>query len=179
MNTTTYLRWSLLIPIVLWALCLPIFVLLNLLPGSENLTDPTAPMDFMGVVGMFVIIYVFGIVIWVFPYVLLAMILFFWSFIGRAQTMLKVFALSPFAMVPLTVAIPSVLFLGASPGGFLGDMGVFKEWMSINLFLAAIALIWGYICVGMGYGLYRLLRHHGLIKDEPPVEYIASVPETA
>jgi hypothetical protein len=121
-------------------------------------------MDFVGAVGIFVILYVFGIIIWIFPYVLLAMILFFWSFIGRAKTMLKVFALSPVAMVALTIAMPSILFL--SPGGFLGSARVFEEWMTISLFLAGIALVWGYFCVVIGYVFYKILQHIGWINDE-------------
>lgn len=177
MSTTTYLRWSLLIPLVLWGLCLPISVILTVLPGSENLMDPTAPMGLIGILDMFVVTYVFGIMIWIFPYVLLAMILFFWSLIGKPKTMLKIFALSPLAMVALTIAMPSILFL--SPAGFLGSARVFEEWMTISLFLAGIALAWGYFCVGIGYVLYRLLRYYGLIKDEVPAAAMLPVQEPA
>jgi hypothetical protein len=30
----------------------------------------------------------------------------------------------------------------------------------------AFSLIWGYVCVGIGFGIYKLLQHLQIIRDE-------------
>jgi hypothetical protein len=81
---------------------------------------------------------------------------------------MKVFALSPLAMAILIVIFVWVLSIGGADGntfssipgtnmeGFLGSYG----WFAI------LALIWGYICVGVGFGIYKLLQHRRIIRDE-------------
>lgn len=176
MRTTTYLRWSLLIPFVVWGLCLLVFLLLGRLQGSDNSIDPIERMSIMDAVSLFLAFYIFGIIIWVIPYLLLGLILFFWSFIGKAQTMIKAFALSPFAMTLLTVAVLIILELGTYSGGVPNSTGRFDSTFgSASLLLAGAAFAWGYICVGIGYALYRLLKRREIIRDEE----ILTAPQSA
>jgi hypothetical protein len=161
MKTTTYLRWSLLIPFVVWGLCLLVFLLISKLPVSDNFMDPIESMSVMDAFSIFLAFYLFGVIVWIFPYLLLALTLFFWSFIGKAQTMIKAFALSPLAMTLLTVAIMIILELGGNWGA-----GFDSNWGGPSLLFAGVALVWGYICVGIGYGLYRFLKRREIIRDE-------------
>lgn len=171
MKTTTYLRWSLLIPFVVWGLCLLLFALMS--EFSRGLLNPIENMGFTDALTLFLASYVFGVIIWIFPYLFLTLILFLWSFIGRARTMLNAFALSPIAMALLTIAVVIIMELGGNSGGVLNNpngtlnrLGGFDNWSSIILVFVGIALVWGYICVGIGYGLYRFLKHREIIRDE-------------
>jgi hypothetical protein len=170
MKTNTYLRWSLLIPFLVWGVSLLIFMVISkfspeAFPGGESL----AAVD---IAILFLAFYVFGIIVWILPYILLALILFFWSFIARTQTALKVFALSPIAMTLLTLAALTLLSFGTSePGTIFSSAGIVdRDFLSLNILGAAFALIWGYICVGIGYGIYRLFQRRQLIRDEANIE---------
>lgn len=182
MKTTTYLRFSLLIPLVVWGICLLFLVLVNAIPetsalavdGSQSITE---------IVFLFLAFYIFGIIVWILPYLLLSLILFFWSFINTAQTALKVkvFALSPLAMMILTVAVLNILTLGTSPDGTLfSSPGIIdQDFISLNLLGAAFALIWGYICVGIGFGIYKLLQRRGMIRDEETAQIASTSDQPA
>ena len=161
MKTTTYLRFSLLIPFLIWGICF----LLMMAIGSASMDQfvPELPDDISFGIAVFFTSYLIGIVFWIFPYLLLSLILFFWSFIGRASTALKVFALSPLAMTLLTVATVIILDLGASGG-------MDPDFFSFIVFVVALVLVWGYICVGIGFGIYKLLRRKQLIQDEERLE---------
>jgi len=117
---------------------------------------------------IFFAFYIFGIIVWIFPYLLLALILFFLSFISRAKTTLKIFTFSPLAMTILTIATLNILALGtAGEGTMLSNPGIIdQDFISLNILGAAFTLIWGYICVGIGYGIYRLLQLRQIIRDQ-------------
>jgi hypothetical protein len=178
MKTKTYLRFSLLLPIVVWGLSVLLFVLMMALP---EVYDP-AQNEALGVVyvgAFFILFYVFGIIIWLFPYILLSLILFFSTYISQARTSLKVFALSPLAMTVLTIAVTIIFtFGGMKEGETLPIPGGFDKYLiGFNLLIGAISLIWGYICVGIGFGIYKLLQRTGIIKDETPAPSIEFVPQ--
>lgn len=173
MKTNTYLRWSLLIPFLVWGVSLLIFMIAGIF---STVAFPVGESLFaVDIALMFLTFYVFGIIVWIFPYILLALTLFLWSFIGKARTALKVFAISPLAMTPLTVATLTILILGTSgESNISSSPGIFNQDLlliiGISLLGAAFALIWGYICVGIGYGIYRFLQKRQLIRDEVRME---------
>lgn len=177
MKTNAYLRFSLLIPFVVWAVCLLIFLVVSAVQIDNPVSDESSTFGMiLALVSMF---YVFGIIIWIFPYLLLALILFFWSFIAQTRTALKVFALSPVAMTLLTLATVNIIMLGTADGGsFLSEPGVIDQgFVGMNVMATVFALVWGYICVGIGYGIYKLLQRRGIIKDEMPAPALSPVPE--
>jgi hypothetical protein len=162
MKTTTYLRWSLLIPFLVWGFCLLFFLGLSALP--ESITS-SAVMNLIALPLMF---YVFGIIGWFLPYLLLAVILLLWSFKGQPRTHLAAFALSPFAMTVLVMIVVSFLSLGNenptfSASNLLQNAGIF---LGTNILFALVSLVWGYICVGTGYGIYKILQRAGFIREE-------------
>jgi hypothetical protein len=138
-------------------------------PGST--ADASGP----GWLTIFSAFYIFGIIVWIFPYLLLSLILFLSSFITEARTALKVFALSPLAMTLLTVATLNLLmFSNMGEAGILSNPAIDQDYMSLNILGAAFTLIWGYLCVGIGFGIYKLLQRRGRIRDEGIIE---SVPQ--
>ena len=161
MKTTTYLRFSLLIPFVIWGICLLVIMVMD--AAFLNRFTPELPGAISVGVAVFFTAYVLGIIFWILPYVLLALILFFSTFISQARMALKVFALSPLAMTLLTLA--TVILMGLSNSGSLD-----QDFSSFILLVIALVLSWGYICVGIGYGIYRLLQRRGTIRDEELIQ---------
>jgi len=162
MKTTTYLRVSLLIPFVIWGICLLLAMAMN--TASLDQFTPKMPEALSIGIAVFFTAYVLGIIFWILPYALLALILFFSTFISQARMALKVFALSPLAMTLLTLA--TVILIELSNSGSLD-----QDFSSLILLATALLLSWGYICVGIGYGIYRLLQRKGIIRDEAPVQF--------
>lgn len=178
MKTLTYLRLSLLIPLVVWLFTVLISVgmeALSLTYDYFNEETPTAISAMLTLVGS----YAFGIILWIFPYILLALILFFWSFLAQPRTALRVFALSPVAMTILTIAVTILFLLGISGGvwGYPVPFPIDANFVGIHIYIGVMAFTWGYLCVGIGYGLYRLLQHLGRIKDDLLLEPAAPLQE--
>jgi uncharacterized membrane protein YciS (DUF1049 family) len=170
MKTAIYLRLSLLIPILVWGGCLLFFLIASTPPINEFVSNQsTTPMTSMFVFFGF---YTFGIVFWFFPYLLLSLILLASSFSTKAGITMKIFALSPIAMTMLTITLLNLVALGTS-----GDSTILsnplvqdQDFISFNMLSLVFSLIWGYICVGIGFGLYKLLRHLRIIRDEENTE---------
>jgi len=161
MKTTTYLRFSLLIPLVIWGICLLVIMAMD--AASLEQFTPKLPEAISVGVAVFFTAYVLGIIFWILPYVLLALILFFSTFISQARVALKVFALSSLAMTLLTLA--TVILIDLSNSSSLD-----QNFSSLVLLAIALVLSWGYICVGTGYGIYKLLQRRGTIRDEEIIQ---------
>jgi hypothetical protein len=98
---------------------------------------------------------------------LLALLLLSWSLIWETRTLIKVYAFSPIAMTLLTLAFVNLLVLFPWGGTVSANLySGFQDFTSVNLFLAVVILTWGYICFGIGIGVYKLLQHLKVIKDE-------------
>lgn len=159
MKTTTYLRYSLLVPFVIWGISL--LAIMTLSATATDQLGPKLPESISMGISIFFIAYALGIIFWIFPYLLLGMILFFTTFIVRARAALTLFALSPLAMTVLTIATVILIDLGNS--GALDQGYAYSYFMG---FVAVLVLGWGYICVGIGYGIYKLLQRRGKIREE-------------
>ena len=173
MKTGTFLRLSLLVPFLVWGICVLCFIILSALePAASELMGSNI---ILGLIFWMVMFYVFGIIGWFLPYGLLSLILMIWSFKSRAQVLMKVFALSPLAMALLIVIFVSITSIGSGSGDSFsyGTTGNFENVFGSNLWFALLALIWGYICVGIGYGLYKLLQRLGWIKVEAATESVS------
>jgi hypothetical protein len=121
-----------------------------------------------GILYLFFAFYVLGIVLWFFPYLLLSLILLALSLFTRAQVMIQGFALSPIAMTVFTMVLMYIL-----PWSYSGNdqnssslLWRDQDFIRFNLVVLAFSLIWGYVCVGIGFGIYKLLQHLQIIRDE-------------
>jgi hypothetical protein len=167
MKTTTYLRLSLLIPFLVWGICvLMVMLFARLGNNGSNLNESTS---FKVLLLWSVLFYVFGIVGWFLPYLLLSLVLLVWSFTSRAEprVLIRVFALSPLAMAIVILFVVNVVPLAAqNPDMFSAvptpDPG---NLIVANLWYMLLALSWGYLCVGIGFSLYSVLQRRGFIKD--------------
>lgn len=178
MKTKTYLRLSLLIPFFVWVICLSIFIIWSALFPNSTGTD--GPEGIVNLVFLPLLFYVIGILGWLLPYLLLALILFGWSFRSRSAVLMKGFALSPLAMTIIILILVNALSIG--DGGWSqfspNPTTTALYGLGFNALFGFLTLFWGYICVAFGYGFYKLLQLGGFIKEEDIIT-IAPVHETA
>jgi hypothetical protein len=163
-KTTTYLRISLLIPFLVWASCALVFFLWDTFePNSIGLDGSSA----MAVIAVLILFYVFGIFVWFLPYVLLCLILLVWSFKSQTPVLMKVLALSPFAMAVLVLATVNLLSFNSGDISmrFSNPAALVENLIGANLLFLILALLWGYICVSIGYGVYKILQRLEFIRD--------------
>lgn len=172
MKTNTYLRLCLLIPFLVWGVCLLLFLVTNVSPDTGGLV--------LRSIAVSMLFYLFGIIGWFLPYLVLVLILLILSFITPARTLIKIFALSPL-MMAVFISLFVLVIMDSSPdastlapelatnaGGFLGS----PVWFGI------LALIWGCVCVGIGLGIYKLLQALHVIRDAS-ILVPAAVPEAS
>lgn len=169
MKTKIYLRLSLLIPFFVWVSCLGIFLIwTTLFPNSRGMDGSGGIVD---IIFLPLLFYVWGIIGWLLPYFLLALILFVWSFRSGNQVLMKAFVLSPLVMTIIILILVNALSIGNegwsmfSPNATTNALYI----LGSNALFAVLTLLWGYICVGIGYGIYRLLQLQGFIKDEAAI----------
>ncbi len=169
MKTKNYLRLSLLIPFLVWLVCLLIFVAWSSL--APNSLGMDGSEGIAGIVLLPLLFYLFGIIGWLLPYLVLALILFLWSFRSQGQILMKAFSLSPLVMTMLVLILVNALSLdngGWTPFSSNPTTNML-DVLGSNALFAGLTLVWGYICVGIGYGVYRILQRYGFIKDEEAI----------
>jgi hypothetical protein len=178
MKTRTYARLTLLIPPGIWVISvLLLFAAFGFFPDFLISDEPSAPI---ASVELLILFYVIGIVYWIIPYLLLSLALLLISFIVTEKVLKVAYLLSPILMasmimivVTTTTIIPGVgLLLMDNPTSTFQDFvwtDALYVIVALYVILAVIviyALIWGYICVGLGFGGYKLLQLFGMIKTE-------------
>lgn len=165
MKTTTFLRLSLLIPFLVWGICVLFFIVLSAADSSGPTTNEST---IMGIMVWAMLFYVFGIIGWFLPYLLLSLVLLVWSFRARAEVLMKVFALSPLAMSALIVIVLSVISASSQDWDMFqaNPLASAENFFASPLWFVILTLLWGYICVGVGFGIYKILQRRGFIKDE-------------
>ena len=167
MKTQTYARISLLIPLLLWVIFLLGEILITVVnPAELRSNEPFTVLDFIELVLSF---YVIGILFWFLPYLLLSSVLLAVSFNSRLDGLKYLFVLSPFAMAILVMLETTIVSL-FSMGGYAllsADFALpYGTIIGFNLMMGILSLVYGYICVGLGFASYKLLQRFGKIKDE-------------
>ena len=171
MKTRTYMRLALLIPLVIWVILLPAVILIYVVFPAD--LGSNGPDTFFGLIELVSSFYVIGILFWFLPYLVLSIGLLFASFRSRLEVLKYLLVLSPFAMAILVMT--EVTIISLSIWGFSLTLAPFPEDIKIStaifllvsiLGLGILALMWGYICVGLGLGSYKILQRFGKIKDE-------------
>lgn len=172
MKTRIYLRVSLLIPLLVWGLSLMFFMFAS----RSQVLAQSQPASIATWLFRFMAFYTFGIIIWIFPYLLLAFILLAMSFRMETQNLFKVFALSPIAMTLITVSLATLIVLSI-PGtgiGLTNPILADQNVLSVGILLMIVSLLWGYVCVGTGFAIYKLLQRQHFIRDEEIVATLQS-----
>jgi len=160
MKPQTLIQLSLFIPYLLWGLS----AIIATVVGSSKYT----PLDTSPIFSMFLYIpmlYAFGIFIWGIPYTLLAIGLGLWSRGKPTQKIIRIFILSP---VILAILISLEMFAFSVNWNDLGA-GISQNSTDFGasiLSLGALALIFGYLSIGVVAGIYKVLTLLKLIKNE-------------
>jgi hypothetical protein len=158
MKTTTYLRLSLLIPFLVWGVCVLLFAITNATPGTGGLVINSIIILFL--------FYVFGIIGWLLPYLLLSLLLLILSFKIRVQTLIKVFALSPIAMAVFIVLFVTLVLGSGDTAAVSPDLATGAgEFFGAPVWFGIVTLVWGYLCVAIGFSIYKLLQRLQIIRD--------------
>ena len=166
MKTSTFARLSLLIPFLVWGICLLLVLLVNALFPDSFSSSETFTLS--SVVGLVLIFYLIGIPFWLVPYLLVALVLLILSFRSRPKVLKTVSILSPFAMAMLVMIELTTLSMNSLESSLptFDLSSISKDSIGAIAMFVIITIFWGYLCVGIGLGLYKLFRHYGIIKDE-------------
>jgi len=144
MKPQTCLRLTLLAPYLLWVVLAGTVILLN---RSSQSMDPGIIYNvFLTAANLYTI----GIVIWLLPYTILALGLWMWSKGKSPEETYRFFAFSPLFMailVALEMGIFSILW---------GGEGVSSDFGGSVLAIAGLAILFGYLIIGMVVGMYKL-----------------------
>jgi hypothetical protein len=167
MKPQTFLRLSLIIPYLLWGISA---IIVAIVSSSKNTAfDSNTIVNILLYIPM---LYAFGVFIWGIPYTLLAVGLGLWSRGKPIQKTLRTFALSPI-MLAILIALEIFAFsfnwrdIGANFSQNSADFGA-----SI-LGMGALAIVFGYLSIGVTAGIYKVLTLLNIIKNENEVLNLA------
>lgn len=153
MKPQTYFRLALLTPYTLWALCALVAYLLS---GQElSATWETVLMP--------VFFYAIGIILWFIPYTLLAIGMWIWS---RKKSVLALFRAALVSPVLLGILMLIEGLLVNLPPSDMAQLA--RELPGQVAFLGGLSLLFGYLCVGIALGIYKLLKARNIIAEETP-----------
>jgi hypothetical protein len=166
MKTKTYARLALLIPLLIWVILIFVELVFNLVIPAD--LRSSEQMTVFGLLEMFIMFYVMGILFWFLPYLVLSIALLLISFTSRLKMLQYLFILSPFAMAILAMLEGTIITL-STRDLFKSSADILSNFIistSFSLMMGILALVYGYICVGIGFGGYKLLQRFGMIVDE-------------
>jgi len=140
-----------LIPYLLWVICAAVMLPLSSQEFSESLNLVLLP----------VIYYLLGIVVWFVPYTILAIGMWFWSKDKPLKSVRTLAMIAPFLFFILAfIEIVAILLpreTSVEPSEYL---------LNLTVQLGAFSLGFGYLCIGIALGIYKLLQTRRLILEE-------------
>jgi len=153
MKPRTYFGLALLFPYILWVICALVAYILS---GQETSTG-------WDILLMPVFFYAIGILIWFIPYTLLAIGLWIWSRNKSVTALFKAAMASPVIFGILMLLEGLLVNLPASDIAQLG-----RELPGQVALLGGLSLLFGYFCVGIMLGIYKILKARKLVAEEIP-----------
>lgn len=153
MKPRTYFGLALLFPYILWAICALIAFTLS---GQETSTG-------WDILLMPVFFYAIGILLWFIPYTLLAIGLWIWS---RNKSVTGLFRAAMAAPVLMGVLMLLEGLLVNLPASDLAQLG--RELPGQIALLGGLSLVFGYVCVGIAWGIFKILKTRKFIAEETP-----------
>jgi hypothetical protein len=166
MKSITFARLSLSIPLLVWVLSTSLVILASALFPEEM--SPGESIDLLAVAAVLMLFYDIGILFWFIPYLILAIVLLLLSFRIQVPMLKYLFALSPvFMAILIMLMVALIAYIPSTDPLMDTDLAyTHLETIGISGLFGIVTLIWGYICVGIGFGLYKALQVVGVTKDE-------------
>lgn len=155
MKPRTFFGIALLTPYILWIISALLAYLLSGLEISSSWNILLMPVMF----------YAIGILLWFIPYTLLAIGLWIWSRKKSVKTLFRAALVSPFLLGFLMIVEGVWVNL---PVDNLSKLA--NELPGQAAMLGILSLFFGYLCVGIAFGVYKVLQARNRIADEstPP-----------
>lgn len=153
MKPRTYFGLALLFPYILWVICALIAFILSGQETSTGWDILLTPVFF----------YAIGILIWFIPYTLLAIGLWIWS---RNKSVTALFRAGMASPVIFGVLMLLEGLLVNLPASDLAQLG--RELPGQVALLGGLSLLFGYFCVGIALGIYKILKTRKFIAEEMP-----------
>lgn len=153
MKTQTFFRLALLFPYGLWIICM---IVIGMTSNLMDVSDTWQALMFPFA------IYALGAFIWFVPYTLLAIGLGFWSRNKSTTALSRAGLLSPLLLFPLLVIEAVVIYLPAD------NAAQILESLQYGALLGGFGLVFGYLCVGVVFGIFKLLQAKQFIAPETP-----------
>jgi hypothetical protein len=154
MKPRTYFGFALLFPYLFWIISMLVTFVLSAQETSEAWNFVLTPFAF----------YALGVILWLIPYTILAIGMWLWSRNKTTSALFKAGVAAPLVFFILMLAEVILVSLPAeSMAGFA------EEMLNQSIFLGILSLVYGYLCVGVALGIFKILQSRNLIaQDEPP-----------
>lgn len=162
MKARTFFKLALAIPYVLWGVCWLIVYVTNQTVWGQ--TEFSGTGSILEILLMIIFYYAFGAIVWFIPYTLLAIGLLVWSRRKSIEDIYKAAVRSPL----LLAALMSLLSIAISIDSG-GIDAILKNALQPFLLFGSFSLIFGYLCVGIAIGLYKLLQSKILPEEQTPL----------
>jgi hypothetical protein len=164
MKTKTYIHLSFLIPYILWFIFLGVATITSRV--SDNASTSTS---FNSIINTITTIYVIGIFLWGIPYTVLAVGLWLWSRSRDLQKTTRVLVFSPFFLAILMMLQTLAFSLNWSDMAN-GYSQLSSDFGASILALGGFSVLFGYLCIGLAAGLYKILKSLNVIsKEDRPI----------
>lgn len=172
MKSQTFFRLALFLPYVLWGICALIVAILGAVDSEWMDREATIVL----LLGWIASIYMIGILFWFIPYTLLAIALWIWSIHRQTGTILRVFVASPLILAVLIILEINIFTFDPESITYFSSSVDSASFWAFNGLAALITLVAGYICVGIGFGLYKLLQRLEIIREPRPELHGVALP---
>jgi len=155
MKPRTFFGLALLVPYILWGICAVLVAILS----ASQVTSAT-----LNILLMPIIYYTFGVYLWGIPYTILSVGLWLWSRNRSISALYKLATRAPLLLFVLVLIETVFVF---SP--MESSTELIKNMIGISILLGVFSLVFGYLCVGIALGAYKLLRSKNfIIEAETP-----------
>jgi hypothetical protein len=153
MKPRNFFRLALLFPYILWVILLLVNLIFSSLKSAEAWDMAILPVTF----------YVIGIIVWFFPYTILAIGLWIGSRNKSVKTLYRLALTAPFMLFALMLLEVVIVY---QPVNNMAEL--MEEIPSQAALLGGFSLVFGYLCVGIALGIFRFLQAKKLILEEAP-----------
>ena len=155
MKPHTYFRLALLTPFLLWVIALLAGLLLY---------QFKTPTEFTIILMTPILFYTIGIIMWFLPYMIVAIGLWIWSRNKSVSTLRNAALTAPvvFYMILLLEALVEYVFSA-------NLIESIQEVFEMSAILGIVSLLFGYLCVGIAFAVFKILQIKKVIVPEEEV----------